>query len=156
MPDCGSGSCAPRPPEYFNEFVRERMFRGDGLAGCTLRKAGVEIWAVSSTNSGLSPRRARFRHSRGAHSCRRGARENGIISSEIVDVPTDEGKAESLKRVRLADPDAVFGNSIHDLAMLEIARNPFPVNPSPGFLEAAAKRGWGILFLSRLMRQRRV
>ena len=42
-----------------------------------------------------------------------------------------------------AKPDAVFGNSIHDLAMLEIAANPFPVNPSPALLEAAAKNGWG-------------
>jgi phosphoserine phosphatase len=45
--------------------------------------------------------------------------------------------------VGLPRPDAVFGNSIHDLAMLELARCAFPVNPSPGLLEAAAKRGWG-------------
>jgi phosphoserine phosphatase len=37
----------------------------------------------------------------------------------------------------------VFGNSIHDLAMLEIARKPYPVNPSPALLEKAAKNGWG-------------
>jgi len=45
--------------------------------------------------------------------------------------------------VGLAAPDAVFGNSIHDLAMLDVARNAFPVNPSPALLQAAAKRGWG-------------
>jgi phosphoserine phosphatase len=27
--------------------------------------------------------------------------------------------------------------------MLEIARQPFPINPSPALLEAAAKHGWG-------------
>jgi phosphoserine phosphatase len=43
----------------------------------------------------------------------------------------------------LPHPDAVFGNSVHDLAMLELARCPFPVNPSPALIEAAAKRGWG-------------
>jgi phosphoserine phosphatase len=43
----------------------------------------------------------------------------------------------------LAAPDAVFGNSIHDLSMLKLARCPFPVNPSPALLEAAAKNGWG-------------
>jgi phosphoserine phosphatase len=69
--------------------------------------------------------------------------ENGIITSEIIDVPTDEAKAVALRRAGLPNPDAVFGNSIHDLAMLELARNPFPVNPSPALLEAAAKRGWG-------------
>jgi phosphoserine phosphatase len=60
-----------------------------------------------------------------------------------LDVPTDDGKAAALKRVGLASPDAVFGNSVHDLAMLQIARNAFPVNPSPELLEAAAKNGWG-------------
>jgi phosphoserine phosphatase len=67
----------------------------------------------------------------------------GLISHEILDVPTDAGKATALKRVGLERPDAVFGNSVHDLAMLEMARNPFPVNPSPALLEAAAKNGWG-------------
>jgi phosphoserine phosphatase len=45
--------------------------------------------------------------------------------------------------VGLARPDSVFGNSIHDLAMLEIAAHAFPVNPSPALLEAAARHGWG-------------
>jgi phosphoserine phosphatase len=67
----------------------------------------------------------------------------GLITTEILDVPTDEGKAAALARVGLTCPDAVFGNSVHDLAMLQIARNAFPVNPSPALLEAAAKNGWG-------------
>jgi phosphoserine phosphatase len=69
--------------------------------------------------------------------------KDGIITSELIEVPTDEAKAIALKRVGLSVPDAVFGNSIHDLAMLDIARNPFPVNPSPALLEVVAKRGWG-------------
>ena len=69
--------------------------------------------------------------------------ENGIIAADILAVPTDEGKAEALKRAGLPTPDAVFGNSIHDLAMLDIARNPFPVNPSPALIQAAQKRNWG-------------
>jgi phosphoserine phosphatase len=69
--------------------------------------------------------------------------KDGIITDQIVDVPTDGAKAAALTRVGLPTPDAVFGNSIHDLAMLEIARRPFPVNPSPALLEAAANRGWG-------------
>ena len=54
-------------------------------------------------------------------------------------------RLSALKRGGLARPDAVFGNSIHDLAMLEIAANAFPVNPSPALLEAAAKNGLGLL-----------
>ena len=57
--------------------------------------------------------------------------------------PWDEGKAGALRRVGLPRPDAVFGNSIHDLAMLEMACHAFPVNPSPALLEAAARHGWG-------------
>jgi phosphoserine phosphatase len=48
-----------------------------------------------------------------------------------------------LARIGITAPDVVFGNSIHDLAMLEIARRAFPVNPSPALLEAAGKNGWG-------------
>jgi phosphoserine phosphatase len=69
--------------------------------------------------------------------------EGGSITSELLDVPTDEGKAASLTRTGLSRPDAVFGNSIHDLAMLEIAAQAFPVNPSPALIEAAARHGWG-------------
>jgi len=63
----------------------------------------------------------------------------GLITSEILDVPTDEGKAVTLRRVGIMRPDAAFANSIHDLAMLQAARNPFPVNPSPELLELRQK-----------------
>ena len=68
---------------------------------------------------------------------------DGLITSELVDVPTGPAKAAALRRVGLPHPDVVFGNSLHDLAMLEIAAHPFPVNPSPALLEECAKRGWG-------------
>ena len=71
--------------------------------------------------------------------------KDGIITSEIVDVPTDEAKAAALKRVGLPAPDAVFGNSIHDLAMLEIARRAFPVNPSPALLGSGGEERLGLL-----------
>ena len=129
---------------YFNEFVRARIFPELAALLSTLREAGVDLWAVSSTNKWIIAEGVR---AFGIPENRILAAEvrvaDGIISSEILDVPTDQGKAASLKRVGLAAPDAVFGNSIHDLAMLEIARHPFPVNPSPALLEVAAKRGWG-------------
>jgi phosphoserine phosphatase len=109
-----------------------------------LIKAGVEIWAVSSTNKWVVTEGVR---DLGIPEERVLAAEvrvvAGLVTTEILDVPTDEGKAASLKRAGLASPDAVFGNSIHDLAMLKMARNAFPVNPSPALLEAAAKNGWG-------------
>ncbi len=121
------------------------LLRGDGRAGrAALREAGVELWAVSSTNRWVVAEGVRDFGIPEEHILAAEVRvADGLITSEILDVPTDEGKAVALKRVGLAAPDAVFGNSIHDLAMLEIARYPFPVNPSPALLEAAAKNGWG-------------
>lgn len=130
--------------QYFNEFVRARVFAEMVSLVAALQKAGTEIWAVSSTNKWVIAEGLRVFNIPEERILAAEVRvEKGLITADIVDVPTDEGKAESLKRIGLPNPDAVFGNSIHDLAMLEIARNPFPVNPSPGLLEAAAKRGWG-------------
>jgi phosphoserine phosphatase len=109
-----------------------------------MRNIGVEIWAVSSTNRWVITEGLRdFGIPRERILAAEVRVKDGLITSEIVDVPTDEAKAAALKRMGIPAPDTVFGNSIHDLAMLEIARRPFPVNPSPALLEAAAKRGWG-------------
>ncbi len=129
---------------YFDEFVRERIFPEMVRIVAWLRKEGAEIWAVSSTNRwvivegvrafDIPPERVLAAEVRV---------KSGLITSELVDVPTGPAKATALRRVGLAHPDAVFGNSVHDLAMLELARCPFPVNPSPALMTAAAQRGWG-------------
>jgi phosphoserine phosphatase len=130
--------------QYVEEFVRSRVFPEIAALLGTLRQAGVELWAVSSTNRWVVAEGVR---AFGIPEERVLAAEvrvtEGVIASEIVAVPTDEGKAEALRQAGLPAPDAVFGNSIHDLAMLEIARCAFPVNPSPALLQAAAKHGWG-------------
>ncbi len=130
--------------KYVDEFVRGRVFAEMVRLVAELRKAGVEIWAVSSTNKWVVAEGVRdFGIAEERILAAEVAVADGIITSELVDVPTDEGKAAALARVGLTRPDAVFGNSIHDLAMLKIAANAFPVNPSPALLEAAAKNGWG-------------
>ncbi len=129
---------------YVNEFVRQRVFPEIAALIAALRRAGVELWAVSSTNKWVVAEGVReFGIAAERILAAEVAIDEGIVAADIVDVPTDEGKAASLRRVGLARPDAVFGNSIHDLAMLDIARCAFPVNPSPALLEAAAARGWG-------------
>jgi phosphoserine phosphatase len=130
--------------QYVSGFVRGRIFAEMAALVASLHKAGVELWAVSSTNRWVVAEGLRSFDLPEEHILAAEVRvANGIITSEIVDVPTDEAKATALKRVGLPAPDAVFGNSIHDLAMLEMARCAFPVNPSPALLEAAAKKGWG-------------
>jgi phosphoserine phosphatase len=129
---------------YVKAHVRQRAFRQMMTLVEKLGQAGVELWAVSSTNkwvvtAGVS--------GFGIPEERVLAAEvevvGGVIGSKLVDVPTDEWKATALKRVGLPAPDAVFGNSMHDLAMLEMAKRAFPINPSPALIEAATKNGWG-------------
>jgi phosphoserine phosphatase len=130
--------------KYFNEVVRGREFAEIQSLVASLRKAGVELWAVSSTNKWVVSEGVRdFGIPETRVLAAEVAVKNGIITGELIDVPTDEAKAAALKRIGLPRPDAVFGNSIHDLAMLEIAAHAFPINPSPALLEAAAKHGWG-------------
>ena len=129
---------------YVSKFVQPRVFAEMAALTAALRKSGVELWAVSSTNKWVVAEGVR---DFGIPEERVLAAEvrvtDGLITSELLDVPTDEGKAATLARVGMPHPDAVFGNSIHDLAMLKIARYAFPVNPSPALTEAAAKNGWG-------------
>jgi phosphoserine phosphatase len=130
--------------QYVSQFVQGRVFAEMAALLAALRQAGTELWAVSSTNKWVVAEGVR---SLGIPEERVLAAEvaviDGMIASDIVDVPTDDGKAAALARVGLAHPDAAFGNSLHDLAMLDMASNPFLVNPSPALLETAAKRGWG-------------
>ncbi len=130
--------------QYVNEFVRPHLFTEMVDLVAALKSAGTELWAVSSTNRWVVAEGVRdFGIPEDRVLAAEVRVEEGVITSEILDVPTDEGKAVALRRVGLANPDAVFGNSIHDLAMLEMTRNPFPVNPSPALLAVAAKNGWG-------------
>lgn len=129
---------------YVSKFIQPRVFAEMAALVAALGRASVELWAVSSTNKWVVSEGVRefgFAQERILAAEVRIA--DGLITSEIVDVPTDEGKAASLRRVGLERPDAVFGNSIHDLAMLKLAHRAFPVNPSPALLEAAEANGWG-------------
>ncbi|HEY1985106.1 MAG TPA: haloacid dehalogenase-like hydrolase [Terracidiphilus sp.] len=130
--------------QYVEESVRPRVFAEMAALVEVLKQHGVELWAVSSTNKWVVAEGVRPLGI--PANCVLAAEVSvtaGMIGSVIVDVPTDEGKASSLVRAGLPRPDAVFGNSIHDLAMLDIAAHAFPVNPSPALLEAASQRGWG-------------
>jgi phosphoserine phosphatase len=130
--------------EFVKNHVQHHIFAevAELLEG--LRARGVTLWAVSSTNKWVISEGVR---QFGIPEERVLAAEvrvkSGLVTEELVDVPTDEGKANSLRRMGLNQPDAVFGNSIHDLAMLEIARKAFPINPSPALLRACMQHGWG-------------
>lgn len=130
--------------EFIQKHVQHRIFAELSQLIETLNLRGVTLWAVSSTNKWVITEGVRqFGIPEERVLAAEVRVQSGIITADILDVPTDEGKAESLRRVGLDKPDAVFGNSIHDLAMLEIARKAFPINPSPALLEAVGNHGWG-------------
>jgi phosphoserine phosphatase len=52
----------------------------------------------------------------------------------------------ALARAGVKAPDAVFGNSVHDAAMLAIGRRAFPVNPTPGLVERSAQESWPVYY----------
>ena len=108
-----------------------------------LRDAGCELWAISSTNDwvvrqgvkrfGIAPERvlAACVHT-----------ENGCATDRLIRVPTDERKAEAVREFLPRTPDAVFGNSMHDFHMMELATRAFAINPNPDLEQVARKRQW--------------
>ena len=112
-----------------------------------LRAAGADVWAVSSTNNWVIEEGVR-RFGVGADRVLAATVRvhDGLVTSSLIDVPTDEGKAVALRRAGVSAPGVVFGNSIHDAAMLEMAARAFPINPSPALVEVAAQRGWAVFY----------
>ena len=130
---------------YFAQHVVPRIFPEMLELVRRLTAAGCEIWAVSSTNDWVINAAARsfgiaLNHVLAA-SVRR---ENGRATNRLVRVPTDQLKAAAIREVIGRTPDAVFGNSMHDAAMLELARHAFAVNPNRDLEQLACERGWSV------------
>ncbi|MDE1178421.1 MAG: haloacid dehalogenase-like hydrolase [Edaphobacter sp.] len=112
-----------------------------------LRSKGVDIWAVSSTNDWVIEEGVkRFGIPADRVLSARVESRGGIVTDNLLDVPTDEGKVASLARSGISHPDAVFGNSVHDAAMLAIARRAYPVNPTAGLIDHAVREGWAVYY----------
>jgi phosphoserine phosphatase len=132
---------------YFAAHVEAQIFPEMQSLIADLQAAGTEIWAVSSTNIWVIEEGVRrFGIPMERVLAARVRVHEGLITSDLIEVPTDEGKVEAMRRVGITAPDVAFGNSIHDTAMLGIAKRAFPVNPTPGLLEIAAQRGWAVFY----------
>jgi phosphoserine phosphatase len=132
---------------FFESRVRQNIFPEMKQLVDELRGRGVEIWAVSSTNNWVIEEGVRgFGIPAERVLAARVTVKDGVVSDVIEDVPTDEGKVRSLARVGVTAPDAVFGNSVHDAAMLAIARRAFPVNPTAGLLERSSQESWPVYY----------
>ncbi len=132
---------------YFEAKVEPHLFPTMVDLVRNLKQSGVQVWAVSSTSNwvieegvralGIAPDRV-------LAACV--ASEAGYVTDTLQDVPSDERKAGALLRMGIPAPDVVFGNSIHDAAMLAIAKRPFAVNPTPALLAFAEERGWPVYY----------
>nr|WP_255550761.1 HAD-IB family phosphatase [Granulicella sp. dw_53] len=134
---------------FFQARIEKNIFPEMLELVTALQSKGVDIWAVSSTNDWVIEEGVqRFNIPANRVLSARVQVVNGLVTETLTDVPTDEGKVASLLRAGIPHPDAVFGNSVHDAAMLAIARRAFPINPTPALLERAADEGWPVYYPS--------
>ena len=130
---------------YFAQFVRSRIFPELRSLIEQLHHVGTEIWAVSSTNNWVIEEGVRELGIAADHVLAARVKIiKGIVTNEVLVVPTDEGKVTALRQAGVPTPDVVFGNSVHDAAMLALAARPFAINPSPALAEQARAAGWPI------------
>jgi len=133
--------------DYFRAHIEPHIFPELRSLVEKLQTIGSEIWAVSSTNNWVIEEGvSRFKIPASHVLAARVRIHDGRITGDLIDVPTGRGKVAALRRVGITHPDAVFGNSIHDEAMLAIAKHAFPVNPSPALLETAGRTGWTVFY----------
>ncbi len=133
--------------QFFSEHMERNIFPDMRQLIAELQQQDVQVWAVSSTCDWVieeGVRRFGIPSNRVLAACV--ACENNVATSRLLDVPTDEGKVAALRNAGIVAPDAVFGNSVHDAAMLGIARGPFAVNPSPDLVRVSAEKGWPIFY----------
>jgi phosphoserine phosphatase len=133
--------------QYFDEHMVRQIFPEMRDLVRKLLDQGCEVWAVSSTNEwmiragmryfGISPEKILA----AAVEVR-----DGIISDRMIQVPSGDGKTTALRSALDSPPEAAFGNSKWDVAMLAMAKHAFAVNPYPEMEEVARRFGWRIYY----------
>ncbi len=130
---------------FWQSVVATRVFPEMQELVLGLMTDGCEVWAVSSTNDWVIQ----------AGCCRFGIPAeqvlaasvlviNGRATDRLVRVPTGAGKARVIEEVIKRQPDAVFGNTVHDQAMLEMARNAYAIAPTDELRRVALDNFWTI------------
>jgi phosphoserine phosphatase len=131
--------------EFFEEKMRGGFFPEMQQLVRQLHDLDCEVWAVSSTSEWVI--QAGMKHF-GIPASRILAAavvvEDGKVTNQVIRVPSGKGKPQAIQDVIGRTPDAVFGNSVWDADMLEIARHPFVINPTPELLTIAGERKWPI------------
>lgn len=131
--------------QFFEENFRPAIFPEMRQLVLALRDSGCEVWAVSSTNEWLiRVAMEQFRIPPEKILAASARVENGVVTNQLVRVPSGIGKAKAILEVIGRPPDAAFGNSRWDVEMLAIARYAVAVNPNPDLETLARQRGWTV------------
>jgi len=131
--------------EFFVEIVSPRIFPDMQELTRKLAEKGCELWAVSSTNNWVVEAGAsRFGITRDHVLAASVHVDYGRASDRLLRVPTDELKAIAIREVIGRPVHGVFGNSVHDRAMLEMAKHPFCINPNADLEQVAREKSWPI------------
>jgi phosphoserine phosphatase len=133
--------------EFFEEVVSPRIFPEMQELTLRLAEQGCELWAVSSTNDWVvEAGAARFGIAPDHIVAASVHQKDGCATAQLIRVPTDEWKAVAIREVIGRPVHGVFGNSIHDHAMLEIATHPYCINPNPDLARVAMQRNWPVFW----------
>jgi phosphoserine phosphatase len=131
--------------EFFEEHFTPRIFSDMQQLIRDLQESACDVWAVSSTNQWTI--QAAMRHFAIPPDKILAALsrvENGVITDQLLRVPSGIGKPKAILEVIGRPPDVAFGNSRWDADMLRISRYPVAVNPNPDLEELAREREWTI------------
>lgn len=131
--------------EFFEQCIAPDIFPEMLELTRALVAQGCQQWAVSSTNDWVvraAAPRFGFPAERVIAACVEIA--GGRATDRLIRVPTDELKATAIRELLPRSPDAAFGNSVHDLAMLELAQHAFAINPNADLEAVARQRGWTV------------
>ena len=131
--------------EFFTEVISPRVFSEMRELTHRLAEQGCDVWAVSSTNKWVvATAAAHFGIARDHVLAASVHLENGHATDRLKRVPTGELKAVAIRDVIAKPVHGVFGNTMHDHAMLALAENAFCINPNPDLERAATQKHWTI------------
>ncbi len=138
---------------YFPQAIAPNIFPEMRELVQRLRQSGCDVWAVSSSSQWIIGSAMKFF---GIPDNRilaaEVAIENGIITDQLIRVPSGPGKVEAIRSALHSSPDSsfdtapdcAFGNAIWDREMLALSKHPFAINPNPDLKAIALANGWTV------------
>jgi HAD superfamily phosphoserine phosphatase-like hydrolase len=131
--------------EFFEQNFVNRIFPGMRELIHRLQAKGCEVWAVSSSNEWIIREAMPYTGVPQEKILAAAVRiENGIVTDQLIRVPSGHGKPKAIREEIGRTPDIAFGNSRWDAEMLALAGHGFAVNPNPDLEQLAQQRGWTV------------